>query len=47
VPAQRHTPLNFSRPGKPTDNAFIESFNGKFRSERLNVHWFMGLDDAQ
>jgi putative transposase len=39
--------LDFSRPGKPTDNAFIESFNGKFRTECLNQHWFMGLEDAQ
>lgn len=39
--------LDFSRPGKPTDNAFIESFNGKFRIECLNQHWFMGLEDAQ
>lgn len=38
--------LDFSRPGKPTDNAFIESFNGKFRAECLNAHWFMSLDDA-
>jgi putative transposase len=30
--------LDFSRPGKPTDNAFIKSFNGKFRSECLNAH---------
>lgn len=28
------------------DNAFIESFNGKFRAECLNAHWFMSLDDA-
>ena len=39
--------LDFSRPGKPTDNAFIESFNGKFRTECLNQHWFMSLEDAQ
>lgn len=39
--------LAFSRPGKPTDNAFIESFNGKFRAECLNQHWFMSLTDAQ
>jgi putative transposase len=39
--------LDFSRPGKPTDNAFIESFNGKFRGECLNTHWFMSLDDAR
>jgi putative transposase len=38
--------LDFSRPGKPTDNAFIESFNGKFRAECLNAHWFMSLEDA-
>jgi hypothetical protein len=31
----------------PTDNAFIESFNGKFRAECLNAHWFMSLDDAR
>ncbi|WP_374786276.1 integrase core domain-containing protein, partial [Paenochrobactrum gallinarii] len=39
--------LDFSRPGKPTDNAYIESFNGKFRAECLNQHWFMTLDDAR
>jgi putative transposase len=39
--------LDFSRPGKPTDNAFIESFNGKFREECLNPHWFLSLEDAQ
>jgi len=33
--------LDFSRPGKPTDNAFIESFNGKLRIECLNQHWFL------
>src|SRR5439155_553282 len=37
----------FSRPGKPTDNAFIESFNGKFRQECLNQHWFLSLEEAQ
>jgi len=39
--------LDFSRPGKPTDNAFIESFNARFRQECLNEHWFLSLDDAQ
>ena len=39
--------LDFSRPGKPTDNAFIESFNGKFRSECLNANWFLSLDEAR
>ncbi len=44
---QRGVTLDFSRPGKPTDNSFIESFNGKFRAECLNTHWFMSLDDAR
>jgi putative transposase len=39
--------LDFSRPGKPTDNAFIEAFNSKLRAECLNAHWFMSLADAQ
>lgn len=39
--------LDFSRPGKPTDNAFIESFNGKVRQECLNENWFISLEDAQ
>jgi putative transposase len=39
--------LDFSRPGKPTDNAFAESFNGKFRAECLNAYWFLSLDDAR
>ena len=39
--------LDFSRPGKPTDNAFIESFNGSFRDECLNLHWFLDLEDAR
>jgi putative transposase len=38
--------LDFSRPGKPTDNSFIESFNGKFRAECLNAHWFLTLSVA-
>lgn len=39
--------LDYSRPGgKPTDNLFIESFNGSFRDECLNTHWFLSLDDA-
>lgn len=44
---QRGVTLDFSRPGKPTDNAFIEAFNGKFRQECLNAHWFMSLADAR
>jgi putative transposase len=39
--------LDFIRPGKPTDNAYIESFNGKLRSECLNENWFLSLADAQ
>jgi putative transposase len=39
--------LDFSPPGKPTDNALIESFNGNFRAEYLNEHWFLSLDEAQ
>ena len=39
--------LDFSRPGKPTDNAFIESFNGKFRAECLNENGFLSLADAR
>ena len=38
--------IDFSRPGKPTDNAFVESFNGTFRSECLNIHWFMDMKEA-
>ena len=44
---QKGVILDFSRPGKPTDNAFIGSFNGKLRMECLNTHWFMSLDDAR
>lgn len=39
--------LAFIRPGKPVENAFIESFNGKFRDECLNENWFTSLRDAQ
>ncbi len=39
--------LEFSRPGKPTDNAFIEAFNSRFRDECLNQHWFVSLEEAQ
>lgn len=39
--------VDFSRPGKPTDKAYIESFNGSFPAEYLNKHWFMSLDDAR
>ena len=39
--------LEYSRPGKPTDNPHIESFNGSLRDECLNVHWFLSLEDAR
>jgi putative transposase len=39
--------LDYSRPGKPIDNAFIESFNGSFRDECLNTNWFLSLEDAR
>lgn len=39
--------IDFSRPGKPTDNCFIETFNGSLRDECLNVHWFESLEDAR
>ena len=38
--------IDYSRPGKPTDNAYIESFNGTFRDECLNAHWFESMEDA-
>jgi putative transposase len=34
-------------PGKPTDNSFVESFNGSLRDECLNVHWFETIDEAK
>ena len=43
---QRGVTLDFSRPGKPTDNAFIEAFNARLRAECLNAHWFLSLADA-
>ena len=43
----RGVELNFSRPGRPTDNVAVESFNGRPRQECLNEHWFLSLDDAR
>jgi putative transposase len=43
----RGVTLIFSRPGKPVDNAFIESFNGRFRDECLNASWFRTLAEAR
>jgi putative transposase len=46
--AYRHgSKIDFSRPGKPTDNAFVESFNGTFRAECLDTHWFADLKEAR
>ncbi len=46
--AYRHqVQLEFSRPGKPTDNAYVESFNGHFRAECLDQHWFTSLEEAR
>jgi putative transposase len=39
--------LAFIRPGKPVENAYIESFNGKFRDECLNEHWFLSMAHAK
>ena len=44
---QRGVKLHFIDPGKPTQNAYIESFNGKFRDECLNQHWFSDLQEAR
>ncbi len=44
---QRDIKLKLIQPGKPTQNAFIESFNGKFRDECLNEHWFCSLAEAR
>ena len=38
--------IDFSRPGKPTDNAYVESFNGTLRAECLDAHWFADLPEA-
>jgi len=42
----RGVTLDFSRRGKPTDNAYIEALNGRLRAECLNAHWFLTLADA-
>ena len=38
---------DFSRPGKPTDNSFVEAFNGKVRAECIDQNWFLSLADAR
>ena len=44
---ERDVELHFIDPGKPNQNAFVESFNGRFRDECLNEHWFVSLADAE
>lgn len=44
---ERGVELHFIEPGKPNQNAFVESFNGRFRDECLNEHWFVSLADAE
>jgi putative transposase len=45
--SERGVKLVFSRPGKPVDNAFVESFNGRLRDECLNANWFRSLAEAR
>ena len=46
--ANRHSIcLHFVDPGRPMQNTFVESFNGKFREECLDLHWFTDLADAR
>lgn len=45
--AYHHTvKIDFNRPGKPTDNCYVETFNGSYRDECLNVHWFETMEEA-
>ena len=44
---QTSVKLGFIQPGKPTQNAFVESLNGKFRNECLNQHWFRSIEEAK
>jgi len=44
---QRQVTLDFIEPGRPMQNGHLESFNGKFRDECLNIHWFRSLADAR
>ena len=43
----RKVRLLFITPGRPIENAYVESFNGKFRDECLNEHWFLSLDEVR
>ena len=42
-----HVELDFSLPGRPSDNALVEAFNSRFRQECLNQHWFLSVEDAR
>lgn len=44
---QYQVAMDFTRPGKPTDNGHVESFNGRLREECLNTHWFGSIEEAQ
>ena len=44
---RRAVTLHFIRPGRPMENAFVESFHGKFRDECLNTHWFEDASAAR
>jgi putative transposase len=44
---ERGLKIDYIRPGKPVDNAFVESFNGRFRDECLNESWFLSLQEAR
>jgi len=44
---RRGIQLHFIEPGHPTQNAYVESFNGRFRDECLNEHWFLTLEEAR
>ena len=44
---ERGVTLAFSRPGKATEDCFVESFNGRFRDECLDTHWFLSVEDAR
>jgi putative transposase len=44
---RRGVVLRFIRPGKPVENAYEQSFSGKFRDECLNEHWFLSVTEAQ
>jgi len=47
LPRRETVKLDFSRPGRPSDNAFCESFNNRVRQELLNPNWFRSLEDVR